>query len=69
MAVTVDLEWFEGDPCMVVTETGDGYAVVVDVRLSQAQVDKACAELGAAGREVLEAWRARVGLTHHQLVS
>ena len=67
MAVKVDLEWSEGDPCMSVTESENGIHAMVDVRLSQAQVELACAELGDAGPAVLGAWRARVGLASHEM--
>ncbi len=63
MNVTVSLTWSEGDPAMSVAETDDGFHVVADPRLSEAQVTQACTELGALGDEVCEAWRARVGLS------
>lgn len=67
MAVKVDLEWSEGDPCLSITPEGDDLHAVVDVRLSEAQVLHACRSLGETGTQVLEAWRAKVGLSRQQL--
>lgn len=64
MAVSVDLVWSEGDPCLSATAVGDDLHAVVDVRLSEAQVVTACSRMGEPGQEVLQAWRARVGLSH-----
>ncbi len=66
MVVHVDLAWSEGQPSLSVTEVTGGLRVVADYRLSEAQVDQACAQLGAAGPAVCDAWRARVGLSDRQ---
>lgn len=66
MKVTVSLTWSMGDPAMSVAENDDGFHVDADPRLSESQVAQACAELGPIGDEVLEAWRARVGLSDLQ---
>ena len=66
MKVTVSLTWSAGDPTMSVAETDVGFHVIADPRLSEAQVTQACAELGAVGDEVCDAWRARVGLSDLQ---
>ena len=64
--IHVDLAWSDGDPSLSVMEEPDGLRVVADYRLSEAQVDQACAQLGPAGVEVGEAWRTRVGLSDRQ---
>ena len=63
MTVRVDLVWSDGDPCLSVSAVGDDLHAVVDVRLSEAQVSSACARMGEPGQDLLEAWRARVGLS------
>lgn len=63
MAITVELVWVDGDPCLTVTSVGDDLHAVVDLRLSEAQMATACARMGEPGQELLEAWRARMGLS------
>ena len=63
MQVDVELTWSQGDPVMSVVETDGGFRVSIDVRLSEAQVEQACAELGSMGDEVCATWRERVGLS------
>ena len=69
MQVDVELAWSEGDPVMSVSETDRGFHVLVDVRLSESQVEQACTELGAMGDEVCAAWRERVGLSDLQMAT
>ena len=66
MVIHVDLVWTDSDPSLSVIEESDGLRVIADYRLSEAQVDQACAQLGPAGVGVGEAWRARVGLSDRQ---
>lgn len=66
MNVQVDLEYSDGDPSLSVTESDDGVRAVIDVRLSEAQVDRACATLGDVGDAVALAWRERMGLSDRQ---
>ena len=66
MVIHVDLAWSDGDPSLSVVEEPEGLRVIADYRLSEAQVDQACAQLGPAGVGVSEAWRARVGLSERQ---
>lgn len=61
--VQVDLQWSDGEPMLSVTENAHGLYVVADVRLSEPQVERACADLGDIGPAVAVAWRGRVGLT------
>lgn len=61
--VFVELEWSDGEPILSVTEGAGGLHVVADVRLSEAQVEHACADLGDFGPAVAGAWRGRIGLT------
>jgi hypothetical protein len=68
MAVFVDLTWEDGDPSLTAIEIEGGLRVVVDVRLSEHQVETACADL-ADGPAVQSAWRARVGLSERQPAS
>jgi len=61
--VHVELCWCEGDPVFQVTEAGSDLRVEADPRLSLAQVEQACAELGDRGDAVRRAWQERVGLS------
>lgn len=63
MRIEVELAWADGDPMISVTEEDELVVVVADPRLSEAQVQAACAELDQAGDGVWRAWRARVGLS------
>ena len=63
MDVRVELQWFDGKPGISVTESSDAVDVVVDPRLSEQQVNAACAELDGIGERVLQQWQALVGLS------
>lgn len=67
--VHVDLCWSEGDPCLRVTEAEGGLRVEADPRLSLAQVDHACVELGDRGEAVRRAWQEHVGLSEESTAS
>lgn len=69
MDVHVELCWCEGDPCLQVTEAGSGLRVEADPRLSLAQVEQACADLGDRGDAVRRAWQERVGLSEELTAS
>lgn len=61
MTVSVSWEWSES-PQLVVEPNGDGLHVRAYPGLSEAQVRRACAELGEHGPVVFEAWGRAVGL-------
>ncbi len=56
MAVEIRWEWFD-EPQMVVERDASGMSVRVHPGLSYAQVERACAELGAEGPVVMAAWQ------------
>lgn len=61
--IEITLHWHDGDPAFVATPTDDGLHLVVDPRLSDAQVGHACDQLGEWGSAAHAAWRQALGIT------
>ena len=63
MDVRVELRWFDGEPTLAIEDGPDGLVALVDPRLSEQQVNAACAELDGVGDAVFQQWQALVGLS------
>ena len=59
----MELHWFDGEPSLVFDRSAESTVALVDPRLSEQQVNAACAELDGVGDAVFQQWQALVGLS------